>query len=516
MRSAGARLYHGTWWDLKKGDSLDRLTTGRFTTLLPELCAADFDPADLRLLASEMTSRQERKPAREAGLDPEEDRTITAAYTYLGQFVDHDITFDPTSRLRESLDREQIAKLADFRTPRLDLDSLYGRGPDDQPYLYARDGIRMLLGESMSGNPHDPDARQVPRGPNRRALIGDPRNDENRIVSQLHAVFLRFHNKVADYLAGPDQLGAEVSFDAVREQVRWHYQWVVITDFMPAVLENDTFERVFGDRYNPLPGLRKLRTGLRLMPVEFSVAAYRFGHSMIRPRYRLNAAVERPIFSRQPDVTADLGGFRPIPSDWAIDWQLFIDLGPGPAATAPLVGSVARRPQHAFKIDTSLASPLRRLPARIASQPSMLALRNLERGRTFGLPSGQKVAEALGVDPIPDDELVIGKATADADRKPLKEIAIGFAHNAPLWAYILSEAQVMSWRGSPGTATDDIPIKLGPVGSRIIADVFAALLIGDGTSYLYSNPPFSPIHTFTRNGQFGLAELINVALGRLP
>jgi hypothetical protein len=110
-----------------------------------------------------------------------------------------------------------------------------------------------------------------------------------------------------------------------------------------------------------------------------------------------------------------------------------------------------------------------------------------------------------------------GKATAGARQKPLADIAAGFAGKAPLWAYILSEAQVTSWdKAGPGVPRDDIPIKLGPVGSRIIADVFAALLIGDGTSYLYTDPRFRPIPTFTRNGKFGLAELINAALGRIP
>ena len=513
-RPAGTRLYHGTWWDRhqQEQDSLETLKAGRFTTLLPHLSPAVFDLADLRLLADEMTSRQNRRPAHETRLHPEEDRAITAAYTYLGQFVDHDLTFDPTSRLRESLDREQIGKLADFRTPRFDLDNLYGRGPDDQPYMYDQDGIRMLLGEPLSGNPHDPHAVQVPRGPNDRALIGDPRDDENRIVSQLHAIFLRFHNQVAEHFEN------DAGFQEVREQVRWHYQSVLVNDFLPTVIEDETYRRVFGDPCNPRPGLRELRTGLRLMPVEFSVAAYRFGHSMIRPEYRLNTAVERPIFSRRPDdSTADLGGFRSVPNDWAIDWRFFIDLEPSAmaAAAAPLSHPVVRRPQHAYKIDTSLASPLRRLPSRVASHPSMLALRNLERGNTFGLPSGQDVARALGVDPITDDKLMIGKATANADQRPLVDIAPGFAGKAPLWTYILSEAQVMSWQNAESIPEDKRPIKLGPVGSRIIADVFAALLIGDRTSYLYSDPPFEPIPKFAPTGRFGLAELIRVALRRL-
>ena len=498
---------------------------GRFTRLLPE----DRDPVDwhdLRKLAKKMTSTQEPAPTPETEPDPEEDREITAAYTYLGQFVDHDLTFDPTSRLREALTDRRLEALADFRTPRFDLDNLYGRGPADQPYMYAEDGIRMLLGEPMSGNPFDPDARQIPRGPSGRALIGDPRNDENRIVAQLHAIFLRFHNRVADYLARPEHLGKNVSFEAVRKQVRWHYQWMLVTDFLPTVVNHETFRSIFADPRNPNPRLPGLHNGLRLMPVEFSVAAFRFGHSMIRPLYRLNATVERrPIFLREDDGkahiddAADLGGFRPIPSDWAIDWQFFIDLehGATPAGTAPLFDPIARRPQRAYKIDTSLASPLRHLPTRIASHPSRLARRNLERGATFKLPSGQAVARALGEKVIRDKDLVIGPATEKGDKTPLREIGRSFAGRAPLWAYILSEAQVSSWaKAGSGVSPDDIPIKLGPVGGRIVAGVFAALLWGDPTSYLNEGARFTPITDFTHDGKFGLAELINVALGRAP
>jgi Animal haem peroxidase len=513
-------LFHGTWWDLHKNQSLEEVTNGRFTKLLPGLDPAAFDPDDLRRLAEEMTSRQERRPTPETERDPEEDREIPAAYTYLGQFVDHDITFDPTSTLREFLDPEQINALADFRTPRLDLDNLYGRGPADQPYMYERDGIHMLLGERMSGNPYDVGSRQVPRGPSGRALIGDPRNDENRIVAQLHAIFLRFHNQVAKHLGG------KANFEKVREQVRWHYQWVLVTDYLPTVINNETFTSVFPNPHEPVLGLPGLQNGLKLMPVEFSVAAFRFGHSMIRPEYRLNTTVERrPIFSRDrhdgapTDNAADLGGFRHIPSDWAIDWQFFVDLehGAKPEATAPLFDPLAREPQMAYKIDTSLVSPLRRLPHRIAFNPSMLALRNLRRGATFELPSGQDVARALGEEPIPDEDVVIGKATADDPKKPLVQIAEGFAGKAPLWAYILSEAQVVSWeKADSGVAKDDIPIKLGPVGGRIVAEVFAALLRGDPTSYLRRKTAFRPIPEFTHDGRFGLAELINVALGRAP
>jgi hypothetical protein len=507
-------LFHGTWWDRHEPQSLDDLMAGRFIRLLKE----DKDPvdgSDLERLAEKMTSHQEPRPTPETEHDSEEDSEITAAYTYLGQFTDHDITFDPTSRLRESLNRAQLDTLANFRTPRFDLDNLYGRGPDDQPYLY-RDRIHMQLGEPMSGNPFDPDAHDLPRGPNGRALIGDPRNDENRIVAQLHAIFLRFHNQVADYLARPEHLGPNVSFDEVRDQVRWHYQWMLVTDFLPTVVNDVTCRSVFADPYTPAHGLPGLQNGKLLMPVEFSVAAYRFGHSMIRPQYRLNTTIERrPIFSRDPhdgapvDDAADLGGFRPIPGDWAIDWQLFIDLEHRERkAISPLYDPIERTPQKAYKIDTSLVSPLRYLPERIASHPSILALRNLERGRTFRLPPGQVVAKALGEQPIPDERLMIGEATADAEPEPLAQIAPSFAGRAPLWAYVLSEAQV--------TSGDDASIKLGPVGGRIVAGVFAALLDRDPTSYLNKGARFTPIARFTPDGRtFGLAELIKVALGHV-
>jgi hypothetical protein len=502
-------LHHGTWWDGVKREPLPGVMEGRFTRLFPDLPGARFKHDDLvdlaRVMIAPDESGQPEDPGQEAEVDPEENPGIPAAYTYLGQFVDHDLTFDPISQLRKGRTPVQLRALVDFRTPRFDLDNLYGRGPDDQPYMYDDDGICLLPGKQMPGNPFDPGAVQLPRGPNGRALIGDPRDDENRIIAQLHAIFLRFHNKVVRELGGKKH----VSFEEVRQQVRWHYQWVLVKDFLPKILDEETYNSVFPDPYSPVPTIPKLRENdLELMPVEFSVAAYRFGHSMVRPQYRLNPAIEHPIpiFSSDRSDTADLGGFRPIPANWAIDWHYFIDLDHSAEPPGEL--------QLSYKIDTSLVHPLGNLPPQIAKDPSSLALRNLERGWIFQLPSGQRVAEALGLPVIADEDLVIRKAIVDTPKWPIAEIASRFAGNAPLWAYVLSEAQVMSWKNvSP---QNDIPIRLGPVGGRLVAEVFASLLRGDPTSYVNTEHKFKPFPEFSHGRTFGLAELINVALGRKP
>src|SRR4030081_1391838 len=106
------------------------------------LSKAQFSDDDLKLRAVAMTAQAEPKPTPETEKDDEENSGIAAGYTYLGQFIDHDLTFDPASRVQKDNDPDA---LVDFRTPRFDLDSVYGRGPDDQPYLYQHHGDHMPL-----------------------------------------------------------------------------------------------------------------------------------------------------------------------------------------------------------------------------------------------------------------------------------------------------------------------------------------------------------------------------------
>jgi hypothetical protein len=474
---------------------------GRFGRIFRTLPKAHFPDDALQLLSERMSAEAEDEPTPEEESDDEENSGISAGYTYLGQFIDHDLTFDPTSSLQKLNDPDA---LVDFRTPRFDLDNIYGRGPDDQPYLYQNDGRKFVLGRVMSGSQQDDNSRDLQRNTplvgDRRAIVGDPRNDENVIVSQLQSIFLRFHNRIVD-------LNEDMDFETLQRTVRWHYQWVVLFDFLPTIIGQETFQKILPhiakgtDLLTDPPVLKYYKwKNEPYIPVEFSVAAYRFGHSMVRPIYRLNQSIPRlPIFSNRPE--ASLTGFREFPSNWALDWRLYFDFGNNPNQFS------SERIQPAYKIDTSLVNPLAKLPASIARNPGNLALRNLLRGRSLGLPSGQDVAKKMGVPPIPDELLRVGKANEDSvlSNPSIASLHPAFKDKSPLWFYILAEAQ-------QAFVDNSTPIRLGPVGGRIVGEVFVGLLLGDKHSFMNQNPLWTPSQGFLRDGKFGITELISQAI----
>jgi hypothetical protein len=397
---------------------------------------------------------------------------IPAGYTYLGQFIDHDITFDPSSKRDEP---NNARSRVNFRTPRLDLDSLYGSGPLVHPYLYdwtrsRPPGTRLLFAE----NPPDaavggePLAREdLPRNQQGRALIGDPRNDENVILTQLHLLFIRFHNAVVDHLVAEGEVPEEGLFDEAQRMVRWHYQWIVLKEFLPMVAGAQRVERALARREH-----FKWR-GEPFIPFEFSLAAYRFGHSMVRSDYVLQRRARRgtPLFP-------GLGGFRWLPARLVIDWELFFELP----------GADGVKPQSSQLINTTIARPLWSLPETGKALPRV----TLERGREKGLPSGQEVARAMRERPLTDDDLPF-RAVAQEARTTLSQ-------ETPLWAYILCEAEK---EGSEGA-------HLGPVGGGIVAEVLTGLLEGDPASYLSARPDWTPTELGT-GGDFTFADLIDIA-----
>jgi hypothetical protein len=462
---------------------------GRFGRLFRNLSPAQFEPDDLVALAAEMVSEpEEDKPL---GVPDEDENTkIPAGYTYLGQFIDHDLTFDPVSSLERDNDPDA---LVDFRTPRFDLDCLYGRGPSDQPYMYEMDGRRLITGLGVSNDKNfaGPD---LPRAANHRAIIGDPRNDENKLVSQLHSLMIRFHNKIAET--------TDLPFGEVQRTVRYHYQWIVLHDFLPKIVGRPLVESILNVRDDVVgtdpqgkpiharcahPDLRIYNPrNEAFIPIEFSVAAYRFGHSMVRPSYLINDLVPPPpehkripIFSGGSS-TSNMSGFDILPRDWGLQWGFFFPLRSDPKFAQP-----------SYKIDEEIADPLGNLPPSVASRPASLAERNLKRGVALRLPSGQDVARALGLSVLSDDQL-------------FEDVGLRarFRGKAPLWYYILRESNVVA-----GAA------QLGPVGARIVAETFIGVMWKDSHSRLRQSPAWRPTLKAdgTAPGTFTMPDLIKFA-----
>ena len=256
---------------------------GRFGRMFLDLPGAVFFHEEMISLAKDMSADMEMPQTAEDLPDSEENFGIPAGYTYLGQFIDHDITLDAVSL---SMQQEDVSAVENFRTPALDLDSLYGRGPDDQPYMFDDTGRLFLMGDRdlTAGADGPPLTIDLPRFKG-RAIIGDKRNDENVIVSQLHGLFIGLHNALA--IADKN-----ASFDAVRQQVRWHYQWLVLFDYLPRIVGRPLVDALLPTIGLP-PELKYFKPSpTAFMPVEFSGAAYRFGHSMVRPIYRLSDAAD--------------------------------------------------------------------------------------------------------------------------------------------------------------------------------------------------------------------------------
>lgn len=393
----------------------------------------------------------------------------TAGVTFFGQFLDHDVTFDPRSRLGFP---SQPINSSNSRTPFFDLDSVYAGGPKGTPELYdAEEPIKFKV---ESGGQFE----DLPRNSTTQAaFIGDPRNDENLIISGLHAAFLLFHNRAVDYVrAERPSISNDEAFAAARRLTTWHYQWIILHEFLPHVVGQPMINDVLskGRRfYDPL-------RDQSFIPVEWQIT-YRFGHSMVRPSYRANMKGDngQPFFGMIFDPAGegsadpvDLRGGARAPRRF-IGWQTFFDFG------GVFSGDV--RPNKL--IDTKISTPLFHLPlGAIASgtPPVSLMQRNLLRHLTWQLPSGQAIAREMGAPQL-----------GSGDLSELQPIASSFVSATPLFYYILKEAQVVE-NGN----------RLGPVGARIVAELFIGLLQLDPQSYLKTQPNWTP----TLPAQGGTAE----------
>ncbi len=450
---------------------------GRFGLMFKNLPA--FEPSDdlLRQLAAAMT---------EAAGGAHDNPQTPAGFTFFGQFVDHDLTRDTTPL---QVAEEDPDATTNFRSARYDLDSVYGQGPTSDPDAAVpfdpNDPDKLLIGGSNGPGTADQD---LPRRPDTRlARIGDPRNEENLIIAQMQLAFLKFHNAMVDHVRAHGASGDEVFAEAQR-LARWHYQWVVVHDFVGRVIGRGMLDQILEERPNrpakvTLKFYKPGNPNRPMMPLEFAVAAYRFGHSMIRPGYRVNDQAGGVFFGPTP-TNSNLNGFRPIPAPLVIGWEHFYEIVGQPA------------PQPARRIDAALSGPLFTLPESVVPIPDdptierigSLAHRNLLRGKRVGLPSGQQVAEAMGAPVLTNQDLGVGSEP-------------GWAGQAPLWYYILKEAELQH-NG----------LQLGEVGGRIVGEVLVGLLERDQSSYLRRDPRFRPEPPIApAPGQFAMGDLLRFA-----
>ncbi len=495
---------------------------------------APVDPAVLRKVAEAMTL----PPSAESPVQPDSaDPPVPAGFTYLGQFIDHDLTQDRTAAaLGEHV---TVHELLQGRSPALDLDSVYGRGPRDRAddRFYAPDGLTFKVGitaaidgpgTNVNLNGYDlPRVTQGSRKAERQAaLIPDHRNDENLAVAQTHLAFLHFHNRVVDRLTAGGTTSAGL-FERAKGLVVRHYQWMLKTDYLPRIVDKAVVDDVFtnGRRFFEIPaqqenhnGYHYLKPGDRpTMPIEFSVAAFRLGHSMVRAAYdwnRIFAGRSGTLeflfrfsgtsgnFSPFGDINdQEAGLFERLPTNWAVDWRRMFDFTEaGRADLRP-----PDRLNLAQRIDTLVVNPLAELPRGSigpipADTPAIelnLAFRNLVRANMIELASGQQMAAALGLDALKPEEILTGAGGAVLDALTDDEKS-AFASHTPLWFYILREAELHSGR-------------LTGVGGRLVAEVFHRAMEGSDIS-IVREPTWRPDFGLGPDAEtFRMVDLLLVA-----
>ena len=436
------------------------------------------------------------KLARAMTLAPSANGLLPAGFTYFGQFVDHDLTFDRTTVALGTA--VTPADLLQGRSPTLDLDSLYGNGPADPvSSKFFSDGLRLKVGKTKRIGPDlAMDGFDLPRtggttgtdAAKRKAVIPDPRNDENLAVAQHHAMMIRFHNRVVDTLPPtPDNQ----KFDRARRRVVLHYQWMLRHDYLTRICDPAIVKDVFDN------GRKVIDVGadpfsMPKMPIEFSVAAFRLGHSMIREAYNWNARFPNgggslDLLFTFSGVSGNLGDNLRLPSNWIADWRRLYrfsqinhaDLNP-PAGEFNL----------ARGIDTKLVDPLSALPpgsfGGTASDAftieANLAFRNLTRAAMLNLASGQQMAvflrsKGVGVATLTNAQVRdgLGGAVLDTLTATQRQTVLS---DTPLWFYILREAEV-----NGGVLTG--------VGARIVAEVFHRAMEAS-TSSIVRSPGWRP------------------------
>ena len=444
--------------------------------------------------AADLASTMENPHPDPTGIDrgtPDDSATLPAEYTYLGQFIDHNLDFDrtaqPTADVRSS-------SLTNFESFRFDLNNVFGGGPSVDPQVYTADHRHLLVAGTLGTPRRDgfPTVRgnggvyDLARNPQTgQAMLVDPRDDETQILSQIAAAFAAFYN---DFVDEGD------SYAEARRLTEDYYQEIVLTDVLPAYVGQRTIDKYLhtGSGGRVTVNTPNLPSG-GFTPTEFSVGAYRFGHSLVRDNYHINdifpltADIDDnvPIFDLANFQTGDLSGGAPLagpngartttctsvslctqsnPAGHQIQWKYFV---PGLNANPSDPGiNFARRTQP------TISPALFNLPAEaiagcadvvdpVCNGSGSLIARDFARGNYDGLASGQDIARALGCHVIPAASL-----------NPTKDAV--FNSGTPLLYYVLAEAQRARQ-------------VLGCAGRSIVAQTFIRALWATPNSILHTS-----------------------------
>jgi len=422
--------------------------------------------------------------------EPAQDAPIPAGFTFFGQFIDHEITL---MSMPPTLGQPQdLISVVNLRTPKLELDTVFAKGPadPDSAKFYDPATLKLRLAESgrdiiRTGGGTTPSEKLIP----------DPRNDQTVILVQLHVLFMKLYNHFLDQIEGlPNDIAR---YEQARRSTVLHFQNLVLTDYLPRIVGQLAVNAALKQNASRYAAMVERFPSKLVLPVEFSFAAFRFGHSQLRDVYRMNAQTIRLLFSGEtvpplpaedcgfPIGDGDLIGDQPVTSDLVIDWDFFFELSGPP-------GHPLRNMSRKF--DTFLSPSMLRLrPPTISDLPVSVAERDLRRGRVFLLPSGQSCARALGIEPITELNIPNEVIKAQNALKDENMLVVDIRENTPLSYYVLREAAVLGGN------------QLRGVGAWIVAETFVGLLLNDPDSIL--NTEFTPqpgLETMA-----GIAKLFN-------
>ena len=384
-------------------------------------------------------------------------QTMPAGYTYLGQFIDHDIVRLQRSSKPARKFQINLESLKYLRSPSLDLDSLYGSeeafGPD-VPNLEGKFISNSNKFGKRSGNTLISDLPRKKIDYKYLAEIGDDRNDENLIIAQMHVLFMNAHNILVDhYKSKTPRATVLQSFLSARKTLTVLYQAIIKNDFLDRILNPEVFQRIFKSRTRMPFIIHTSPNMVPSLPVEFIGAAFRFGHSMIRNTYKINNNPKTFTLRRLFELTGRGGLITPYCAHlYNIDWRFFFDLKKYGA------NSIVSR---AEPIEFNFSKHLRNL-INEAPNNNDLVFRNIMRGKELGLPSGQDI-----VAEIRDGESRWSNFNALKDHNFREKLGPLFGLSTPLWIYTLLESDFEYTNTVENSGT-----RLGVLGSIIVGEVF--------------------------------------------